>query len=46
MILQPCPRSMVKQRNCQTWIVESADQLVKDGIFKAETAAYLRSVEQ
>ncbi|KID86171.1 hypothetical protein MGU_06604 [Metarhizium guizhouense ARSEF 977] len=42
----PCPRSMVKQRNCQTWIVESADQLVKDGIFNADTAAYLRSVEQ
>lgn len=37
---------MVKQRNCQTWIVESADQLVKDGMFNVETATYLRSVEQ
>ncbi|EFY85938.1 hypothetical protein MAC_08021 [Metarhizium acridum CQMa 102] len=46
MSTTPSPRSMVKQRNCQTWIVESADQLVKDGIFNAETAAYLRSVEQ
>ncbi|OAQ59559.1 hypothetical protein VFPPC_03789 [Pochonia chlamydosporia 170] len=42
----PSSRTAVKQRNCQTWIIESADQLVKDGIFSAETASYLRGAEQ
>ncbi|KAL5355573.1 hypothetical protein BJX96DRAFT_170797 [Aspergillus floccosus] len=36
----------VKLRNCQTWIVESADQLVKDGVFQPEVAAYLHAIEQ
>ncbi|OJJ86822.1 uncharacterized protein ASPGLDRAFT_73010 [Aspergillus glaucus CBS 516.65] len=36
----------ISQRNCQTWIVESADQLVKDGIFDKEVAAYLQAVRQ
>lgn len=36
----------ISQRNCQTWIVESADQLVKDGIFDQEVAAYLHAVRQ
>ncbi|KAB8223467.1 hypothetical protein BDV33DRAFT_200445 [Aspergillus novoparasiticus] len=36
----------VNQRNCQTWIVESADQLVRDGIFNQEVATYLHAIEQ
>ncbi|KAG2412997.1 hypothetical protein HFD88_010556 [Aspergillus terreus] len=36
----------VKLRNCQTWIVESADQLVEDGIFRPEVAGYLHAIEQ
>ncbi|POR33137.1 Uncharacterized protein TPAR_06646 [Tolypocladium paradoxum] len=36
----------ITQRNCQTWIVESADQLVKDGILHKEVAAYLHAIEQ
>ncbi|KAJ5542925.1 hypothetical protein N7535_005347 [Penicillium sp. DV-2018c] len=34
------------QRDCQSWIVESADQLVRDGIFNSEVAAYVRSIQQ
>ncbi|KAE8377082.1 hypothetical protein BDV26DRAFT_293509 [Aspergillus bertholletiae] len=37
---------MVNQRNCQTWIVESADQLARDQIFRPEVATYLRAIEQ
>ncbi|KAK4095435.1 hypothetical protein Purlil1_231 [Purpureocillium lilacinum] len=40
------PRKKVVQRNCQTWIVESADQLVADGIFSREVAAFLHASEQ
>ena len=36
----------ITQRNCQTWIVESADQLVKDGIFNKEVADYLHAIRQ
>ncbi|KND93224.1 hypothetical protein TOPH_02477 [Tolypocladium ophioglossoides CBS 100239] len=36
----------ITQRNCQTWIVESADQLVQDGIFHKEVAAYPHAIEQ
>lgn len=36
----------ITQRNCQTWILESADQLVKDGIFDREVAAYLHAIRQ
>ncbi|KAE8135380.1 hypothetical protein BDV38DRAFT_252698 [Aspergillus pseudotamarii] len=36
----------VNQRSCQTWIVESADQLVGDGIFSQKVATYLRAIEQ
>lgn len=36
----------IVQRNCQTWIVEAADELVKAGMFEATTAAYLRAVKQ
>ncbi|KAJ6437179.1 hypothetical protein O9K51_10149 [Purpureocillium lavendulum] len=40
------PRNRVVQRDCQTWIVESADQLVADGIFNSEVAAFLHESEQ
>ncbi|KAK5993518.1 hypothetical protein PT974_06950 [Cladobotryum mycophilum] len=33
----------ITQRDCQTWIVESADQLVKDGILSQEVADFLHS---
>ncbi|KAL5688554.1 hypothetical protein EMGR_000714 [Emarellia grisea] len=36
----------VTQRNCQTWIVESAEQLVKDNIIRREIADYLCAIEQ
>ncbi|KAG9229470.1 hypothetical protein BJ875DRAFT_474749 [Amylocarpus encephaloides] len=36
----------ITQRNCQTWIVKSADQLVEDHIFSKEVAAYLHAIEQ
>ncbi|KAH7319620.1 hypothetical protein B0I35DRAFT_477956 [Stachybotrys elegans] len=36
----------VVQRNCQTWVVESAYQLTTDGIFLPEVAAYLNAIKQ
>ncbi|ODM20279.1 hypothetical protein SI65_03332 [Aspergillus cristatus] len=36
----------ITQRNCQTWIIESADQLVSDRIFSREVAAYLHAIRQ
>ncbi|KAI0007311.1 hypothetical protein F4779DRAFT_592701 [Xylariaceae sp. FL0662B] len=33
----------IKQKNCQTWVVEAAEQLVKDNIFKEEVAKFLKS---
>ncbi|KAK4104416.1 hypothetical protein N658DRAFT_463895 [Parathielavia hyrcaniae] len=33
----------ITQRNCQTWIVESAEQLVREGIFEQRAADYLRA---
>ncbi|TLD24184.1 hypothetical protein PspLS_06699 [Pyricularia sp. CBS 133598] len=36
----------IMQRDCQTWIVELADQLVLDGTFAPEVASYLRAVQQ
>ncbi|KAK1515400.1 hypothetical protein CPAR01_16738 [Colletotrichum paranaense] len=36
----------VHQRNCQTWIVESAGFLVQDGIFNPEVAVYLNAIKQ
>ncbi|PWY91834.1 hypothetical protein BO94DRAFT_461712 [Aspergillus sclerotioniger CBS 115572] len=36
----------VTQRNCQTWIVESADQLVRDNIFDKDVADYLHAIQQ
>ncbi|KAL2838561.1 hypothetical protein BJY01DRAFT_219941 [Aspergillus pseudoustus] len=39
------PRRII-QRDCQTWMVESAEELVKEHIFSAEVAAYLRAIQQ
>ncbi|KAL4787338.1 hypothetical protein BJX76DRAFT_354286 [Aspergillus varians] len=36
----------ITQRDCQTWIVESAEQLVRDGIFMEDVADYLRAIQQ
>ncbi|OAA36730.1 hypothetical protein BBO_08009 [Beauveria brongniartii RCEF 3172] len=36
----------IVQRNCQSWIMESAEQLVIDGMLSPEIAAYLRAIEQ
>lgn len=36
----------VKQRNCQTWIVEAAAYLVHDGIITEEVVAYLNAIKQ
>ncbi|KAF5636137.1 hypothetical protein F52700_5451 [Fusarium sp. NRRL 52700] len=40
------PKKRIAQRNCQTWIVESADQLVADGILSLDIAAYLHATKQ
>ncbi|KAF4961198.1 hypothetical protein FGADI_435 [Fusarium gaditjirri] len=40
------PQNRVVQRNCQTWVVESADQLVADGILSPEVATYLHATKQ
>lgn len=36
----------VAQRNCQTWIVESADQLVLDSLLNHGVAEYLHTIRQ
>ncbi|KAF9892152.1 hypothetical protein FE257_002558 [Aspergillus nanangensis] len=36
----------VIQRDCQTWIVESAEQLAMDGIFSVKSVDYLRTIRQ
>ncbi|KAJ5691253.1 hypothetical protein N7488_011988 [Penicillium malachiteum] len=38
-------RRRIIQRDCQTWVCESADKLVGGGIFR-EVAAYLRAITQ
>ncbi|KAI0967910.1 hypothetical protein F4678DRAFT_482921 [Xylaria arbuscula] len=40
------PRRRLKQRNCQTWIVEAAAHLVHDGMMTQEVADYLNAVKQ
>ncbi|UNI21191.1 hypothetical protein JDV02_007202 [Purpureocillium takamizusanense] len=40
------PKTRVMQRDCQTWIVESANQLVADGIFTRDVADYLHVLKQ
>ncbi|KAF4503491.1 hypothetical protein FAGAP_272 [Fusarium agapanthi] len=40
------PKKRIVQRNCQTWIVESADQLVSDGILSSDVAGYLHATKQ
>ncbi|KAF1730152.1 hypothetical protein CRV24_009608 [Beauveria bassiana] len=36
----------IVQRNCQSWIIASAEQLVVDGMLSPDVAAYLRAIEQ
>ncbi|KXJ85965.1 hypothetical protein Micbo1qcDRAFT_140936, partial [Microdochium bolleyi] len=40
------PGRKVIQRDCQTWILESAAGLVQDGIMSVEAADYLRALAQ
>ncbi|KAJ5378476.1 hypothetical protein N7509_011595 [Penicillium cosmopolitanum] len=40
------PGKKIVQRNCQTWIVESAEQLLKDNISSEEVVAYLHATKQ
>jgi hypothetical protein len=35
-------RTKITQRNCQTWVVESAEQLMKEGVFEQRVVDYLR----
>ncbi|KAI1256734.1 hypothetical protein MGN70_001860 [Eutypa lata] len=39
-------RTKITQRNCQTWIIESAEQLAKDGIFTENVVDYLKAIRQ
>lgn len=36
-------RTRITQRNCQTWVIEAAEQLVKEGIFEQRVVDYLRA---
>ncbi|KAK3196607.1 hypothetical protein K4F52_000489 [Lecanicillium sp. MT-2017a] len=36
----------ITQKNCQTWVIEGANQLVVDSILTAAVVTYLRSIEQ
>ncbi|KAK4039887.1 hypothetical protein C8A01DRAFT_16167 [Parachaetomium inaequale] len=40
---EPGKRTRITQRNCQTWVVESAEQLVREGIFEQRVVDYLRA---
>ncbi|CAG8908373.1 unnamed protein product [Penicillium egyptiacum] len=40
------PGRKVIQRDCQTWIVESADRLRRDGILGSGAVAYLHAIKQ
>ncbi|KAJ6181143.1 hypothetical protein N7519_011604 [Penicillium mononematosum] len=40
------PGRKVIQRDCQTWIVESADQLRRDNILSQEVVSYLHAIKQ
>ncbi|GAP87940.1 hypothetical protein SAMD00023353_1600580 [Rosellinia necatrix] len=40
------PGRPISQRNCQTWIVEAAAHLVRDGIIAKEVADYLNAMKQ
>lgn len=39
-------RARITQRNCQTWVVESAEQLVREGVLEARVVEYLRGLKQ
>ncbi|KAL2192158.1 hypothetical protein L209DRAFT_100012 [Thermothelomyces heterothallicus CBS 203.75] len=36
-------REKITQRNCQTWVIESAEELVREGIFEQRVVDYLRA---
>ncbi|OAA76589.1 hypothetical protein LEL_06273 [Akanthomyces lecanii RCEF 1005] len=36
----------IVMKNCQSWAIESAEQLVADNMLSPEVAAYLRAIEQ
>ncbi|KAK4139012.1 hypothetical protein BT67DRAFT_438325 [Trichocladium antarcticum] len=36
-------RVRITQRNCQTWVIEAAEQLEKEGIFEQKVVDFLRS---
>ncbi|KAK1987891.1 hypothetical protein LZ30DRAFT_745512 [Colletotrichum cereale] len=36
----------ITQKDCQSWLVESAEFLVQDRIFNSEVAVYLHAIEQ
>ncbi|KAG8671040.1 hypothetical protein FPOAC2_04356 [Fusarium poae] len=40
------PKTRVVQRDCQTWILESANQLVTDGILHQDIVCYLDAIKQ
>ncbi|KAH0429031.1 hypothetical protein CcaCcLH18_08658 [Colletotrichum camelliae] len=39
------PPKVIKHRNCQTWIAESSDMLVDDGIFDQEVRDFLYKIK-
>ncbi|GAB1315259.1 hypothetical protein MFIFM68171_05469 [Madurella fahalii] len=39
-------RTRITQRNCQTWVVEAAEQLVNDGVFDQVVVDFLRATKQ
>jgi hypothetical protein len=44
--LQIDRKQRISQRNCQTWVVESAEQLVREGIFEQSVVDYLLARKQ
>jgi hypothetical protein len=40
---QGSSRTKITQRNCQTWVLESAEQLVREGVFEQRVVDYLRA---
>ncbi|KXX79507.1 hypothetical protein MMYC01_205212 [Madurella mycetomatis] len=39
-------RARITQRNCQTWVVQAAEQLAKDGILDQVVVDFLRATKQ
>lgn len=42
-VYQTDGRVRITQRNCQTWVIEAAEQLAKEGIFEQKVVDFLRS---